>query len=196
MTDEFAIQQLLETGLVSHSQAPRHTCTILQINYPPVLKYMSFARDLARREAQEEKLSCPFESGIPLFPVRLNPYGAVEWPEKDPRLCCDLSSPQTERDGGGKLSINEGIPFHDTELLAKMKPHVRLFSRLFRSTDLIESRRRVRMRMRSANIHSPPGLDLRTLAAAAARGRLPAGGDRQLNGSDRLRRLHGGRRRQ
>jgi len=119
VTDAFVIQQLLESGLVSRSAAPRHT--ILQINYPPVARHMRFARDLVRRETEEGKLSISFEAGIPLFPVRLNPYGAVERPDKDPRLCCDLSSPQTDRDGAGKLSINEGIPFHNVDLLAELK---------------------------------------------------------------------------
>ena len=119
VTDEFVMQQMLESGLVSHSQAPRHT--ILQLNYPPVARHMRFARDLVRRESEERKLSSPFSTGIPLFPVRLNPYGAVERDGKDPRLCCDLSSPQRDDDGAGTLSINAGIPFHDTALLAQLK---------------------------------------------------------------------------
>ena len=110
---------MLESGLVSHSQAPRHT--ILQLNYPPVARHMRFARDLVRRESEERKLSSPFSTGIPLFPVRLNPYGAVERDGKDPRLCCDLSSPQRDDDGAGTLSINAGIPFHDTALLAQLR---------------------------------------------------------------------------
>ena len=119
ITDLYVVQQLLESGLVSRSDAPRHT--VLQINYPAVSAHMRFARDLARREATEDKLSEAFASGIPLFPVRLNPYGAVARPDKDPRLCCDLSSPQNERDGGGALSVNAGIPFHDLDLIAEMK---------------------------------------------------------------------------
>ena len=119
VTDEFVMQQMLESGLVSSSRAPRHT--ILQLNYPPVARHLRFARDLVRREATERKLSSPFAAGVPLFPVRLNPYGAVERDGKDARLCCDLSSPQRQEDGAGSLSINAGIPFHDKLLLAEMK---------------------------------------------------------------------------
>jgi hypothetical protein len=119
ITDLYVVQQLLESGLISRTEAPRHT--VLQMNYPGVSAHMRFARDLARRETAEAKLSQPFAAGIPIFPVRLNPYGAVERPDKDPRLCCDMSSPQPERDGGGSLSVNAGIPFHNLDLIAELK---------------------------------------------------------------------------
>ena len=59
--------------------------------------------------------------GIPLFPVRLNPFNAIEREGKDPRFCCDMSSPQAEADGGGRDSLNAGIPWEDTELIAEMR---------------------------------------------------------------------------
>ena len=107
--DAYGIQQLLDIGLISQSEAPRHT--VLQANYPAIARHARFAADLAHREAAEDVLSAAFTTGIPLFPVRLNPFNAVERDGKPPRLCCDLSSPQGDKDGGGKDSINAGIPY-------------------------------------------------------------------------------------
>ncbi len=119
IADAYGAQQLLELGVVSRSSAPRHT--VLQFNYPAVARHASFARELARREATEGKLSEPFGNGFPFLPLRLNPYNAIEREDKDPRLCCDLSAPQAERDGGGSDSINAGMPLHDDVIIGRMR---------------------------------------------------------------------------
>lgn len=119
VADEYGIQQLLDIGLMSQSEAPRHT--VLQVNYPAVARHAQFAADLVRREAKEGILSDTFTTGIPLFPVRLNPFNAIEREGKPPRLCCDLSSPQGDKDGGGKDSINAGIPWSDKQIIADMR---------------------------------------------------------------------------
>ena len=110
--DRYGIQQILELGLVSRSGAPRHT--ILQMNYPAVADHAAFASGLAQREALAAMLTSPWSGGIPLFPVRLNPFNAIIRPGKTPRLCCDLSSPQGDADGAGRDNVNAGIPFEDT----------------------------------------------------------------------------------
>ena len=116
--DEYGMQQLLELGLMSQSKAPRHT--ILQANYPAVAKHAHQAAEIVTKEAEAGILSAPL-GGIPLFPVRLNPFNAIEREGKDPRFCCDMSSPQAEADGGGRDSLNAGIPWEDTELIAEMR---------------------------------------------------------------------------
>jgi hypothetical protein len=98
---------------MSQSKAPRHT--VLQVNYPAVAKHASQAAEIVTKEANAGMLSEPL-GGIPLFPVRLNPFNAIEREGKDPRFCCDMSSPQAEADGGGRDSLNAGIPWEDTEL--------------------------------------------------------------------------------
>ena len=117
--DQYGIQQLLELGVVSDSDAPRHT--VLQINYPAVGRHAAFAEALVQREAREGKLSAPFADGFPLFPLRLNPYNAIEREGKNPRLCGDLSSPQQDRDGAGQLSMNAGMRLDDEVIIGRMR---------------------------------------------------------------------------
>jgi len=119
--DEYGIQQVLSLGLVSASTCNRDT--VLQMNYPAVARHAKKARAIAQAEAAEGFLSPEFAC-LPLSPARINPFNAIERPDKDPRFCGDLSAPQGERDGDGKNSVNAGIPFGETHLIA----HLRLTS--------------------------------------------------------------------
>ena len=117
--DHYGIQQVSSLGFVSRSLAPRHT--VLSMNYPALARHIDFAARKAQAEVQLGRTSKPFSAGIPLFPVRLNPFNAAERPGKDPRLCTDLSSPQADRDGAGRDSVNAGIPFEDSMLFSPLR---------------------------------------------------------------------------
>ena len=116
--DPLGEQQLVEAGLLSQSNAPRHT--VLQPNYASLSKHAKRAADQARQERMQGCISSPY-NGIPMFPIRIQPYSAVEREGKDPRFCCDMSSPQAELDGAGRDSINAGIPWDNTALIITMK---------------------------------------------------------------------------
>ena len=93
---------------------------MLHFNYQSLFKHWEFAEKQVIAHAAEGVMSRPYE-GIPIFPIRLQPHSAAERPDKDPRICSDLSSPQSDKDGAGRHSINAGIEWTNTTLFSSMR---------------------------------------------------------------------------
>ena len=115
--DRYGMQQLLTTGLFHHSTASKDT--VLMPNYLPIARHARRAAEQAAAEQRDGILSPPYPM-LPFLPCRIHPYSAVEQGAKV-RLCCDMSAPQSHRDGGGLWSINASVPFADGDLIAKMR---------------------------------------------------------------------------